>query len=233
MVQLEVSLCNLNLFVSPRQLQMLLLFGECFLNDAQPSAADTAAARMMHTNLPDEIDLRNAHKINAMAGATGGIGLRHGWSNDPLADSNLSNVLINHQQQYAHGNGLADSTFSSATSMTSSMTSSMSVSTQNTAHARKRGIIDADPNADISKLNFRLSSCLIVLLHEDVLVESANGCPLSDSSVVRLQELAEKFFSTIAMLGSSIGVDDLLNAGKLLDQSCSSNHLRYGLLRYM
>jgi len=106
------------------------------------------------------------------------------------------------------------------------MTSSMSVSTQNTAHARKRGVIDADPNADISKLNIRVSSCLIVLLHEDVLVESLEGNPLSDQSVLRLIEISDKYFSTIGTLGASYGVNDLLNAGKLMNEACSSNHLR-------
>lgn len=232
MVQLEVTLGALNFFVSPRQLHLLILFGEVFLNDAQSSSADKS--QRMHGDFADEIDLKqNLHKLNVMAS---GIGLRHGWSNDPLADSNLTNVLIasspiHHQHQHHHhhhgsSSGLVDSTFSSNTSMTSSMTSSMSVSTQNTAHARKRGVIDADPNADISKLNIRVSSCLIVLLHEDVLVESLEGCPLSDQSVHRLKEIADKYFATIATLGSSYGVSDLLNAGKLMDEACSSNHLR-------
>ncbi len=229
MVQLEVTLGALNFFVSPRQLQMLILFGEVFLNDAQTSSAESN--QRMHGDLADEIDLKqNLHKLNEMAS---GIGFRQGWSNDPLADSNLSNVLITpspmrHQHRHHQGSssGLADSTFSSNTSMTSSMTSSMSVSTQNTARARKRGVIDADPNADISKLNIRVSSCLIVLLHEDVLVESLEGCPLSDQSVFRLKEIADKYFATIARFGESYGVNDLLNAGKLMDESCSSNHLR-------
>ncbi|XP_037027616.1 autophagy-related protein 2 homolog B [Bradysia coprophila] len=232
MVQLEVTLGALNFFLSPRQLQMLILFGEVFLNDAQTSSAENT--QRMHGDMADEIDLKqNLHKLNVMAS---GIGLRQGWSNDPLADSNLSNVLMNHlpmhhQNPHSHhhqgsSSGLADSTFSSNTSMTSSMTSSMTVSTQNTAHARKRGMIDADPNADISKLNIRVSSCLIVLLHEDILVESLEGCPLSDQSVLRMREIADKYFATIATLGPSYGVNDLLNAGKLMDTACSSNHLR-------
>lgn len=224
----------LNFFVSPRQLQMLILFTEVFLNDAQSSSAESN--QRMHGDLADEIDLKqNLHKLNEMAS---GIGLRHGWSNDPLADSNLTNVLMNHlpmHQQNPHSHhhqhpgsasGLGESTFSSNTSMTSSMTSSMTVSTQNTAHARKRGMIDADPNADISKLNIRVSSCLIVLLHEDILVESLEGCPLSDQSVLQMKEIADKYFATIETLGPSYGVSDLLNAGKLMDTACSSNHLR-------
>lgn len=224
MVQLEVALGALNFFVSPRQLQLLILFGDVFLNDAQSSSADKS--QRMHGDLADDLDLkRNMHKLNEMAS---GIGLRQGWSNDPLVDSNLTNVLYTHSpmHQQDSSSGLADSTFSSNTSMTSSMTSSMSVSTQNTGHARKRGVIDADPNADISKLNIRVSSCLIVLLHEDVLVESSEGCPLSDQSVLNMKGIADKYFSTIARLGTSYGVSDLLNAGKLLNESCSRNHLR-------
>lgn len=239
MVQLELTLGALNFFLSPRQLQLLIMFGEIFLNDAQSSSSENS--QRMYGDLADEIDLKqNLHKLNEMAS---GIGLRQGWSNEPLVDSNLTNVLINHlpmghqhsqhhhhhhQRHYGGGDPsrLVDSTFSSNTSMTSSMTSSMTVSTQNTAHARKRGVIDADPNADISKLNIRVSSCLIVLLHEDVLVESLDGCPLSDQSVLRLKELSDNYFATIETLGPSYGVNDLLNAGKLLDTACSSNHLR-------
>lgn len=229
MVQLELTLGALNFFASPRQLQMLLLFGEVFLNDAQSSSAEKT--QRMHSDLADEIDLKNSHKLNVMGG---GIGLRQGWSNDPLADTN---VLLAHHHHHHHpvdhhhhhpgsSSGLVDSTFSSNTSMTSSMTSSMTVSTQNTAHARKRGVIDADPNADISKLNIRVASCLLVLLHEDILVESPIGCPLSDESVCRLKDIADKYFSALATLGPSAGVSDLLNAGKMLDQACSRNHLR-------
>lgn len=229
MVQLDVTLGALNLFMSPRQLQFLVLFGEVFLKEAQSNSAQNS--QRMHGDLADEIDLKqNLHKLNVMAS---GIGLRQGWSNDPLADSNLANISMTHSpmhHQHHHqpgsSGGLVDSTFSANTSMTSSMTSSMSVSTQNTTQARKRGVIDADPNADISKLNIRVSSALIVLLHEDVFVESLEGCPLSNQSVTRMKELSDKYFSTVATLGTSYGVNDLLNAGKLLNEACSSNHLR-------
>lgn len=233
MVQLDVTLGALNFFMSPRQLHLLILFGEVFLNDSQSSSNSGENCHEMHTELADEIDLQQLHKMRAMSG---GIGLKQGWSNDPLADSNLSNVQIahsplhhgHHHHHHHHGSssGLRDSTFSANTSMTSSMTSSMSVSTQNTAHARKRGIIDADPNADISKLIIRVSSCIIVLLHEEVLVESLDGCPLSDQSVLRLKGIADKYFSTTGTLGVEFDVNDLLNAGKLMNESCSSNHLR-------
>lgn len=62
MVQLEVTLGALNFFVSPRQLQLLILFGEVFLNDAQSSSADKS--QRMHGDLADEIDLKQMHKLN-------------------------------------------------------------------------------------------------------------------------------------------------------------------------
>lgn len=55
---------------------------------------------------------------------------------------------------------------SSNSSMTSSVCSSASQSTQTTNRARRRGIIDADPNADILRLNIRVACCAIVLLQE-------------------------------------------------------------------
>lgn len=114
--------------------------------------------------------------------------------------------------------------------MTSSMCSSMTQSTHNTSRARKRGIIDADPNADISSLNIRIASCAIVLLHDDILVESApttsNNLPLNEDSVRKMKEISDEYFAR----SIEMGVNEILRAGDLLNQSCDNHHLRYVLL---
>lgn len=126
--------------------------------------------------------------------------------------------------------GMYDSQMSSNSSMTSSMCSSISQSTQNTSRARRRGIIDADPNADISRLNIRISSCTIVLLHEDVLVECSvfePECPITEDSVNRLKAMAERYFSSILKINLGRTQEDLIAAGKMLDDASNKcNHLR-------
>lgn len=126
-----------------------------------------------------------------------------------------------------HHRRYSESVFSSNSSMTSSMCSSMTQSTHNTSRARKRGIIDTDPNADISSLNIRIASCAIVLLHDDVLVESATTCnnnlPLNEDSVRKMKRISDEYFA----YSTEIGVNEILRAGDLLNKSCDSHHLRY------
>lgn len=123
----------------------------------------------------------------------------------------------------------SESIFSSNSSMTSSMCSSMTQTTHNSSRARKRGIIDADPNADISALDITIGSCAIVLLHNDVLVESSSStCPLNEDSVRKLTEMANKYFETCM----EMSVDKLFHFGKLMHGSTDfKHHLRYALCK--
>lgn len=142
-----------------------------------------------------------------------------------------------HQQQQSHRNynrpstsAMYDSQLSSNSSMTSSMCSSISQSTQNTSRARRRGIIDTDPNANISRLNIRINCCTIVLLHEDVLVECSvfePECPITEDSVNRLKTMSENYFSSISTVNFGRNHDDLIAAGKKLKIATGQyNHLR-------
>lgn len=118
---------------------------------------------------------------------------------------------------------------SMSSSMTSSMCSSVSQSTHNTSQARKRGIIDTDPNADISHLNIRVSCCSLVLLHEDVLVECSPTlpeCPLTEQSMTRLKVLADEYFRAVQQLGVGLNSNDILQASEILDKACAYNHIR-------
>lgn len=122
----------------------------------------------------------------------------------------------------------SESIFSSNSSMTSSMCSSMTQTTHNSSRARKRGIIDADPNADISALDITIGSCAIILLHNDVLVQSTSStCPLNEDSVRKLSEMSNKYFETCM----EMNVDKLFHFGKLIHNSTDfKHHLRYAFL---
>lgn len=119
---------------------------------------------------------------------------------------------------------------SSNSSMSGSLSSSGSQSTQTTHRARRRGIIDTDPNADILRLNVRVACCAIVLLQEDILVESTtstDGSPLGEDSVTKLKEISATYFDTVGEIGSDLGTKQMHQTGLLLDKGCKNNHLRW------
>lgn len=120
---------------------------------------------------------------------------------------------------------MTDSIYSTS-SMTSSMCTSATQSTHAASRSRRRGIIDADPNADISQMNVRMACLAVVLLHEDILIESVLDYPLASESVDRLRLMASTYFDTIATLHIGLGKDDTKIAHQLMRRSCAQSHLR-------
>lgn len=106
------------------------------------------------------------------------------------------------------------------------MCSSASQSTHAASRSRRRGIIDADPNADISHMNVRIACLAVVLLHEDILIESVLDYPLASESVDRLRLMASTFFDTVATLHVGLGQNDMKTADRLMLRACAQSHLR-------
>lgn len=119
-------------------------------------------------------------------------------------------------------------TIKESTSMSNSMTSFASGYTQTTIRNRRRGVIEVDPNADILRLNIRVACCAIVLLQEDILVESASDAesPLNEDSLQKLDRISNKFFATVDHISVNSGARDLSQIVSLLDEACRKNHLR-------
>ena len=158
---------------------------------SRPSATTSSAASECCSTLGSEkhSQIRNPSsqqppkRYSAM---TGGLSLNQGWSTDPAGELRFPLGPFGNEQtnlwfltgdtysttyDYQHDQSSfrdfeEDMGRSSSSSMTSSMCSSASHSTQTTNRARRRGIIDADPNADILRLNIRIACCAIVLLQE-------------------------------------------------------------------
>lgn len=245
-----MNLGSLIFFCSPRQFHLLSFVLDFFVNGAYlPSSPVPEAERQFdgehppNTNTDDELK-RQVDRLTQIAGGLGG----QGWSSEPTSKFSIwifEKLLLIHvwifsddSQQQSNSatpsrsqinRRYAESAYSTNSSLSSSMCSTISQSTHNTNRARKRGFIDADINADISALNIRVASCAIVLLHDDVLVESANasyGCPLNEESVQKLKIMADEYFSHVASLIVGMGLNDLLKAGELLDKSCNNHHLR-------
>uniref|UniRef100_A0A1Q3FUU4 Autophagy-related protein 2 n=2 Tax=Culex tarsalis TaxID=7177 RepID=A0A1Q3FUU4_CULTA len=227
-VELEMSLGGLQLFMSPRQLHSVVLLSDTLLGvNATPSTPkrsppdlNTAAPGGVGSN---EFEQFNKHNFNRMGG---GIGLNQGWS---LADPMQTIIQEQAAQFMDECYAISEMIESSNSSMTSSFTSSSAASRTTSAASRRRQI-DPDADADISKFNVRVAAIAVVLLHEDLLVESsqlsANESPLSEASVQQLQAKADRFFRSVGNLGLGLGANDILNAGLIMDSGCDSSHLR-------
>lgn len=225
-VEIEMSLGSLQLFLSPRQLHSVLLLSDTLLGvNATPAPAKCSPPDLNATpggGGGNEFEF-NKHNFGSMGG---GIGLNQGWS---LADP-MQTIIQEQAAQFLEDCcAISEMIESSNSSMNSSFTSSSATSRTNSAASRRRQI-HPDADADISKFNVRVSAIAVVLLHEDLLVESsqysANESPLSEASVQKLQVKADRFFRSVGNLGLGLGANDILNAGLIMDSGCDSSHLR-------
>ncbi|XP_058813814.1 autophagy-related protein 2 homolog B [Topomyia yanbarensis] len=226
-VELEMTLGCFQLFLSPRQLHAIILLSDTFLGMNEVSSPAKFAPPDLNTKQQryEETEFEFKHNISRMSG---GIGLNQGWSiADPMQ------TMIQEQAEFLERDfredcGVSEMIESSNSSMTSSFTSSSMAS--RTTSASRRRVIDPDADADISKFNVRVAAIAVVLLHEDILVESSRTnsqeSPLSEASVQKLQEQAEQFFRSVGNLGLGLGANDILNAGLIMDSSCDCSHLR-------
>ena len=204
-VELEMSFGALTLFLTPRQLHLLLLLSDILINGSEMPPAKVSPShsnnqRMQNTE--DDFDFKQD-----FSSMSGGIGLNQGWSMSNETGPHFKGMHSEFMQREMD----RESIISSNSSMTSSVTS---ITTRTTA-SRRRGI-DPDETGDISHFNLRIACIGIVLLHEDILVECSQFCgkesPLSLGSVQNLQSKSDRFFRS----ASAISVNDILKAGKIL-----------------
>ncbi|EDS41201.1 autophagy-specific gene 2 [Culex quinquefasciatus] len=224
-VELEMSLGGLQLFMSPRQLHSVVLLSDTLLGVNAAPSTPKCSPPDLNTAAPggnNEYDF-NKHNFNQMGG---GVGMNQGWS---LADPMQTIIQEQAAQFMDECYAISEMIESSNSSMTSSFTSSSAASRTTSAASRRRQI-NPDADADISKFNVRVAAIAVVLLHEDLLVESSqfssNESPLSEASVQQLQAKADRFFRSVGNLGLGLGANDILNAGLIMDSGCDSSHLR-------
>lgn len=230
----------MNFFLTPRQLHALIYLSNIFLQE-RPDNDKVKAAKQrdelhqqqqqqQHLDSVSDIDRHSDYRSNEYSGMSGGLGFNQGWSSDPTADMYSTAYAFSHEPIDPPLREFEEES-SNSSSMTGSACSSASQSTQTTTRARRRGIIDADPNADILRINIRVACCAIVLLQEDILVESSlDDSPLGEDSVKKLKQIADTYFDAVGDIGVDIGAKEMHQTGLLLDKGCSNNHLRYGIL---
>ncbi|XP_049276708.1 autophagy-related protein 2 homolog A isoform X1 [Anopheles funestus] len=236
-VELELSVGSIQLFLTPRQLHSLVVVCDSFLGGNEeppprPTVREMKAAAGRRHEATSTTEMEFQQNMTRMGG---GIGINQGWS---LADP--MQTMIEEQAEFLQrdayrdeegGEDYSESIISSTSSMTSSFTSNSTASrTTATSAASRRRMIDPDANADISKFNVRVAAVALVLLHEDILLESSQlgtvESPLSEASVQQLQTKADRFFRSIGNLGLGLGANDISNAGLVLDSGCDCSHLR-------
>ncbi|GAB0095176.1 Autophagy-related protein 2 [Sergentomyia squamirostris] len=221
-VELDLNLGALEIFLSPRQVHLLYCLSEKFAGETANTAGQTEQGDMGEKNI--QVPVANVAlstgtqtHFNPMSG---GVGLHQGWSSNIYDDPAKSCQQIyysvaepqHHQQQNPQVMGnIFDSVMSSSSSMTSSMSSATGV-------MGKRGGgsgLDVD-NALISRFALRVASVLMIILHEDMLFESAldqpDCLPLTAESVEKMKGISENLFHRL----QEVDYD-----GECLDESLS------------
>ncbi|CAH0551837.1 unnamed protein product [Brassicogethes aeneus] len=231
-VSIEMNLGPLLLFLSPRQVHVLIELANGMsspdLEDTSNVAPKTKCVQKPMTGSDFqriEQELQQTIFTNANSKITGLQGAQ-GWSTAPLDESDTEENFL----PIKNATGMCGSTFSGhSSSMESSLTSSMASSmTENTHRTRKRmSNIDTDPRTEISHFQIRLVSMALVLVHEDVLIQSSGNEVLVQSSVKQMQKISADFFEAACdVILSAYGAAHFQDAENVLDRACSVNHLR-------
>lgn len=213
-VQLQMSIGTLMLFITPRQMHMLILLCDILLNEPPTRRENSEMLKEMSPPRPSRVEEEKRR--------FGGLMGHQTWSGEDYeCNSEYTTGAVNKLRPME-----SDSVFSSnSSSMTSSIASSASHNT-----SRRRRAIDRDQNADISHFNIRVAGVYVVLLHEDVLVPTAkirsDDPPLNVSSVEKLRYKCEYFFKQVAEGFASCSSSDLAKIGSVLKNACDNKHLR-------
>lgn len=213
-VALQMSIGALALFITPRQMHMLLLLCDILLNEA-PSSGENEMLKEMSPPRPSRVEEEKRRFGGLMAHQT--------WSGE---DYDCNSEFTSARDMDKLRPMESDSVFSSnSSSMSSSIGSSAS---QNTS--KRRRAIDRDQNADISHISIRIAGLYAVILHDDVLVQTTrmrpDEAPLNESSVEKLSKKCELFFKSISETIASCSSSDLTKIGNKLKHACDNNHLR-------
>ncbi|KAK4884514.1 hypothetical protein RN001_000785 [Aquatica leii] len=229
-VSLSMELGSLILFLSPRQVHVLLELAnglsspdtEDTSNVSRQKCVEKPMSGLDYQRIEQELQ-QNIHPSYTFQSP--GLQGIQGWSTAALEDSdNDENYLP--MQGTSSGGGMCDSTLSGTTSsMESSLSSSMmsSVTEPSSKTRRRVSNIDSDPTAEISHFKVTVASLALVILHEDILTLAADQEQmLLISSVRQMQNTSELFFSKLGMFGNK----DFESAKSQFEKACSSNHLR-------
>uniref|UniRef100_A0A7G3AGM6 Autophagy-related protein 2 n=1 Tax=Lutzomyia longipalpis TaxID=7200 RepID=A0A7G3AGM6_LUTLO len=236
-VELDLNLGAMEVFLSPRQVHLLLCLSERFtgegVNAAQMPDCAPKESERDHRQVPvaSNVTLSAATQTTTpFTPMSGSVGLHQGWSSniydDPAAKScqQIFYSIAEPSNPIVGGCGnIFDSVMSSSSSMTSSMSSA-------TNCGKRSSGPDAD-NSLISRFAMRVASILVICLHEDVLFESSLDSPqcrpLTEESVVKMTGMAECVFRKLLEVEYDTEVDG--GTDECLNGVLGNHHLRLWL----
>ncbi|KYB26228.1 Autophagy-related protein 2 homolog B-like Protein [Tribolium castaneum] len=227
-VSIEMDTGPLLLFLSPRQLHLLIELVKGLLSPDLEDHSNVLTTKFVGKPMSSadyeriEKDLQQQLTNPGPSFPIHGVPGGHGWATGALDGSDIDE---NFMPVGKCSGGLYESAMSGA-SMESSMSSSMISSyTDITNRARRKlNKIDTDPTAEISRFEIHVASLAVLLLHEDLLTESLGAkCCLVASSVKQMQATVAKFFTNSLLVFSA---KDFKSLNVALDQACQLNHLR-------
>ncbi|XP_055377404.1 autophagy-related protein 2 homolog B isoform X2 [Condylostylus longicornis] len=201
-VSLEFQFNLVNVFLSPRQLHLLLAYYEiCFKNkDYLMEKKDCVNVK----ETKDSEKLRKRQQNRVSSNMSGNIGNMGGWSFDPIQDDlfSFSGDLPKYSSSIKSDH-ISESksnfcSFEYAESVNSSMTTSTSTSFSSKYHRKSAHLYDS--NGSISTFNIRIASMTAIFLHEDILLENSTQIgfpPLSEDSVSQLEDLSNFYFKSM------------------------------------
>ncbi|KAK5648479.1 hypothetical protein RI129_003371 [Pyrocoelia pectoralis] len=231
-VSLSVEFGSLILFLSPRQVHVLL---ELANGIASPDLEDTSnvsskqkcvekpMSGLDYQRIEQELQQNIHPSYTFQAPGLQGI---HGWSTAALEESDSDENYLPMQGDSTGSGIMCDSTLSGiSSSMESSLSSSMISSTTEPSRKTRNRVnnIDCDPTAEISHFNVTVASVALVILHEDILTLCADQDQmLLPSSVRQMQNTSELFFGNLGIFGNK----DFESAKSQFEKACILNHLR-------
>ncbi|XP_014232573.1 autophagy-related protein 2 homolog A [Trichogramma pretiosum] len=238
-VELIVTLGSLTMFMSPRQVHLLL---ELMQGLASPDMEDISnvAPRPVCTEKPmvnsdfNRVERELFSQINpAQSLKTLDLRNTQGWSTASLDDSdNEDEFLPMRMHNTSASSNMNNSITSNNTSMdgsimTSSFSSKSSINNSHRQH-KYRHTVDSDPSAETSQFHVRVSSIAVVLLHENILTTGMEGYGPTKASIKMMTSKAEEFFQKIhKFTASGYGNKDFERASKLFADACQLSHLRF------
>ncbi|XP_011643358.1 autophagy-related protein 2 homolog B [Pogonomyrmex barbatus] len=233
-VELEITLGSLTLFLSPRQLHVLL---ELAHGLASPDLEDVSnVVPRRYTEKPmassdfNRIERELIHQTHPMQDLkTTDLRYAQGWSTGSVDESDNEDEFL--PMKLPGSSSMCDSitsnNFSMEGSISTSSISSKSSTTNLPRHNRHRHNIDNDTSAETTQFHIRVSSIALVLLHEDILTPCVEQLGLTSSSIRQMRNASKEFFrqlGTFAMGG--YGSKDFDQASKSLTEACRLSHIR-------
>lgn len=186
-VILDVELGSICLFISPRQMHLLLKFYDAFCEEHNHVLGSSLN---QETNVAKRNEFSRQNIKNCSSNMTGGLANQNVWSENQENDLTAAYITEINNERLANKHDYRYSeSFSTSISSSSNVTSS-------TRFQRK--VANMDTCGDISKFNIKIAAVVTVVLQEDILVGSTSNSfenPLNVKSQLDMLKTAEHFFS--------------------------------------